>query len=125
MLEDFKGQVSWIKPMLLILNTFMETIINSLNKNLTISDNMAAQIVPVVFSAFPSPTNPVEIPWKMSFPPTAILVGNVSPNIPIPEGNTFIYWQIGPNGQIQIINMAGPTPTSTAPITLTLVIFSR
>jgi hypothetical protein len=44
MAEDFYDQKSWIGKLLQPLNTFMEQVTLALNKRLTISDNLQAQL---------------------------------------------------------------------------------
>lgn len=43
-LEDFSSQKSWISPLIEILNSFIINVIQALNRQLTISENMLAQI---------------------------------------------------------------------------------
>jgi hypothetical protein len=42
--EDFPDQKSWIAKLIWPLNQFMESVVSSLNKRLTFSENFAAQI---------------------------------------------------------------------------------
>ena len=123
--EDYPGQANWIRPMFLVLNNFMETVVDGLNRGLTVTDNMVGSILTQVFTSAPSSSSPVSIGWSQSLTPTAVLVGRVS-------GGTVsaapgISWQMNSaNTAILITGMFGvSTPTTSAPITLTLLVLTR
>ena len=45
--EDFKEQKSWIEPLFDVLNQFILSVVTALNRRLTISENMLAQVAQV------------------------------------------------------------------------------
>ncbi len=42
LLEDLKGAPEWIRPMVDVLNSFMESVYQAMNKNITFSQNIAS-----------------------------------------------------------------------------------
>lgn len=125
-IEDFQSQKSWISKLFLPLNVFMESVATALNQNLTLKDNMAADIKTVTFSSVPTAAAPAPVAWTLKVAPVAIFVGQVARL----DGTAFtvsadvgIQWTFGQNG-LQIINLVGIIPTSSAQYTLTLVAFT-
>ena len=120
MVDDFKNQKEWIRPLFYVLNQFMEATINALNHGLTLNANCAASIVTVNLTTVPTASSPVSVPWNLQTQPTAIHIGNIA-------GATItaaveIQWTY--NAGLKITNLVGVTPTNTAPITLTLTCFT-
>ena len=118
--EDFAEQKAWIRPLFLVLNQFMETVVTGLNRTLTLKENMAADIITVTLSSVPSANSPLVVAWSLPKPPVALLIGNVT-------GTTLttaasIQWAY--ETSLQITNLVGCTPTAAAPVTLTLVAFT-
>jgi hypothetical protein len=55
--EDVKGAPGWINPLLDTLNSFMETVYQALNKNITFTENVACVLKEVSYttvSTYPS-----------------------------------------------------------------------
>lgn len=124
--EDFQEQKSWINKLFLPLNTFMESVFSALNKNLTITDNMAAEVKVVQFSSVPSFANPLPLSWTLNRAPTAIVVANAQlvtgANFVLTQAVT-VQWAWTATG-LQITNLLGVTPTSSNLYNVTLVIFT-
>ena len=119
--EDFPQQKSWIRPMFQILNLFMESIVTSINRKLTIRGNMAADMQSVTLYSAPSAANPFPLQWQLTETPASILIGGIS-GVTI-SAAVSLQWSYDNKG-LNITNLIGVTPTNTAPITLQLVIFT-
>jgi len=134
--EDFASQRKWISPLLLILNSFVEAVVNVLNKGLTLVDNSTSDIKTVTLSNVPTPTTdagavgPTIIAWAKPLPPVAILVGKVlqvSGSPPAIQVFTLAsavqvsFAMASDNKSIHITGVAGITPTQTTQYVLTLI----
>lgn len=123
-LEDYATQKSWIGPLIIILNTFMNAVVSALTKNLTLVDNSTSDIKYMVLNAVPTLTAPTSVSWTKSISPVAVIVGNTQLS-----GSTFnlsaavqVQWQMNATGTaLQVTNVVGITPTQTNQYTLTLI----
>lgn len=121
LLEDVKSQKSWIQPLLLSLNTFMEQMVAALNKNLTIGENTTGQVDDVTLAG----AWPVNYSWTKSQTPVAVIVGNVVRA----DGSSFTLssavqpqWAMSADGKsVQISGVTGITPSGATQYVLTLV----
>ncbi len=121
LIEDFPTQKSWISPLLLILNTFFESVVSAFNKNLTLVDNTTSDIKTVTLSG----TLPVSVSWTKPAKPAAVLVGNVS----LTSGADVtlsaalgITWSMSDDGKsLQVQTVFGITPSTTNKYVLTLI----
>lgn len=123
--EDFQEQNDWIGRLLAPLNTFQERIISSLQGNLTIADNMAAEVKEVRLDG----TYPVKLPWGQLSPPKAVVVGGIRRN----DGSdpwsgvtaaVQAQWQFKSTGQLHLTNVVGITPTAAAVYYITLLCYT-
>jgi hypothetical protein len=58
--EDLKGAPDWVRPMIEVLNSFMETVYQALNRNITFSENVSCFIKEITYktpSAYPAMDN--------------------------------------------------------------------
>lgn len=137
--EDFASEKKWISPLLLVLNSFMETVFGALNKALTIADNMSGDVKTIILSNVPTPSTmggangPTSVAWGKPNLPKAVLVANVEQLSGSPlAASTFtlatavqVQFQMSTdNKSLQIIGVAGITPTQTTQYRLTLVCFT-
>ncbi len=123
-IEDFASQKSWIGPFLIILNSFMSAVIDALTKGLTLADNSTSDIRYVTLTSVPTLTAPTSILWSKPMAPIAIMVGNIRLNtgdFTLADAVQVQYKMSPSNTAIQITNVVGITPTSTAQYTLTLI----
>ena len=126
-IEDYASQKSWIGPFLLILNSFMQAIFSSLNKQLTLVENTTSDIKTITLLTPPSASAPASIAWTKDTRPQAVIVGNVV--LKSTSGNTYtlsnavqVQWQMSTlNDSLQITQVSGITPSGTDQYTLTLV----
>lgn len=129
-LEDYASQKSWIGPLLLILNQFMNAVVTALNKQLTLVDNTTSDIRVVQLSSVPTFAAPTSVAWVKSNLPVAVLVGAVRP-----VGSSFssfvistaiqVQWQMSAdNKSLQVVGLTGITPTTSSQYSLTLVCIS-
>ena len=69
--EDLKEAPSWIDKLLYPINTFIESVYNALNKNITFTDNIACQIKQISFTTQAAYTDGGSANWTdISFPNT-------------------------------------------------------
>lgn len=124
LVEDFPGQKAWIAPLLLIFNTFTESVVNAFNSNLNVADNMSGDILTMKFSG----TLPVSVSWSKKTPPVAVIVGNAyrTDGTAITLSNAVgIVWQMSSDGKsVQVTSLTGITPSTSTPYALTLVCFA-
>lgn len=121
LLEDFKTQKAWIQPLLLVVNNFMEAVVSSLNRNLTIAENTTGQVDTVTLDG----TWPVSFAWKGMRTPIALLIGNVQRA----DGTSFtlgaavqVQWAMSSdNKSVQLSGVTGITPSGTAQYFLTII----
>lgn len=73
LLEDLKGAPAWIRPLVGVINSFMETVYQAMNKNITHAENIASQIREVTYKT-PStyPTGAEQITFNSSLKTKAI-----------------------------------------------------
>lgn len=123
-MEDYATQKSWIGPLLIILNTFINTVVSALTKNLTLIENTTSDIKTITLSSVPTSSLTVNIAWTKAVVPVAVLVGNVklTSGAFTLSSAVQVQWQMSPdNKSLQIINVVGITPTQTSQYTLTLI----
>lgn len=124
--EDFMDQKSWISRLFMPLNTFMESVITAFNRNLTLTENLSADIKTVLFTTVPTGTSPVNVAWTLKHAPVAIMIGQISRLDAAAFTLTVapaIQWSWTTSG-LQITNLIGVTPSSAVPYNLTLVCFT-
>lgn len=126
MLQDFVSQKSWISPMFVIINTFMQALITALSSNLTVKDNLSGKVESVTLTALPSIRTPYQILWRMSAAPTIMLKANITSvqNTVLTEAFDFQWAYDSTNGVINIYNIIGITPTLSNSFTITFVILT-
>lgn len=126
-IEDFQVAKKWIGPLFQILNVFMEAVVSAFNKNLTIKDNLAADIKTVTLTSPPSDSSPAAVSWSLASPPIALLIGNVTRVdgglLTIVTTAVQVQWRFGPSG-LQLTKVVGITPSSTDQYTLTILAFT-
>lgn len=124
-IEDYASQKNWIGPFLIILNTFMTTVVTALTKNLTLVDNTTSDIKYVTLSGVPTPTAPISVSWNKPIVPIAVILGNIrlSTGASLTLSNAVqIQWQMSQdNKSLQVTNIVGVTPSSSSQYILTLV----
>lgn len=123
-LEDYSTQKSWIGPLLIILNTFMSSVVSALTKQLTLIDNTTSDIKTVTLAGVPTSTAPVSVSWTKQLTPIAVIVGNVkltSGSFTLSSAVSVQWAMSQDNRSLQITNVVGITPTQTNQYVLTLV----
>lgn len=86
--EDFKSQVSWIETLLYPLNLFIQGVTSALRNQLTIKENLLAQINTMLITTQSSVTAPASFPeqygvipagtYSVSLPSATLLTSPVS-----------------------------------------------
>jgi hypothetical protein len=124
-IEDYASQKGWIGPFLIVMNTFMTTVVSALSKNLTIIDNTTSDIKYMTLSGVPTSTAPVSVAWTKNIIPIAVMLGNIrlASGAPLTLSSAAqIQWQMSQdNKSLQVTNIVGVTPTSSTQYVLTLV----
>lgn len=126
-IDDYPTQKEWIGPFLLILNTFMQSLVSSLNDNLTLIENTTSDIKTIALITPPSVAAPAKVAWTKTRKPIAVVVGNVSLKSSTGASYTLgdavqVQWQMSPlNDSLQITQVSGIVPSGTEQYTLTLV----
>lgn len=108
--EDLKGAPDWIRPMIDVLNSFMETVYQALNRNITFSENVACYIKEITYktpTAYPT-MDPVYFQNDLRTRATGIMVLQVydKADYTAPPGPVYIPW-IETNGRIAINSITG------------------
>ena len=124
-IEDYASQKSWIGPFLIVMNSFMTTVVSALTKNLTLIDNTTSDIKYIQLSGVPTATAPASVAWTKQIIPLSVVVGNIR----LSTGAAFtlssavqVQWQMSSdNKSLQITNIVGITPTTSSQYILTLV----
>lgn len=118
LMETFSGQ-PWMEPLVNTLNQFMDEVVSSLDKDLTLTDNMAAEIRTVEVNG----TYPLKLAYTLNRRPVSVLVGDVKRS----DGTSFtltdavfVQWSFNQAGQLQIDNVVGISPSASVKYKLTL-----
>lgn len=124
-IEDYSTQKGWIGPFLIVMNTFMTTVVSALTKNLTLIDNTTSDIKYIQLSGVPTATAPVSVAWTKSIIPIAVLVGNVrlstGASLTLSSAVQVQWAMSSDNKSLQLTNVVGITPTGSTQYILTLV----
>lgn len=117
--ENFPDQ-KFMPQLLAPLNSFMQTVIRSLNKNLTLNENFDGQILTVTTDG----TFPLDILWENRNRPTIAFIGScreVSGEHTTITTAIFLDWEMTASGSFRINNIAGLNATSSNPFNLKIV----
>lgn len=121
--EEFKDQKAWIGKLLVTINDFMSSVNSALNRSLTIKENLAADMRTVELDG----ALPLKLSWDLKVRPRAVLVGDVyrsdGTEITLVDG-VAIRWSFNQSGQLQIDQVVGISPSTSARYKLELVAFT-
>jgi hypothetical protein len=122
--EDFQDQKKWIGKLFQPINTFMELVVSAFDRNLTLTENVAADILYPVFTSVPTATAPLSLAWRLKVAPIALVVADVQSTV----GTSFtisaavqVQWTYTDNSGLQITNLVGLTPTNNDQYRLTIL----
>ena len=73
-MQDYLTQQSWIGPLLLNLNGFMDSTVNAFNKSLTLAANTTSDVKILTLSSVPTALAPASVNWTKPNRPIAVLV---------------------------------------------------
>lgn len=109
--EDLKDAPSWVSGVIDPINSFMENVYNSLNKNITLQDNIASFVKEITYktdSSYPSAQEIVTFQNSLRTSPIGIMVMQVydKANYTPAPGPVYIPW-INDNGTITISTITG------------------
>lgn len=109
--EDIKEAPNWVNGIIGPVNTFMESVYQSLNKNITFDQNIASFIKEITYrtpSTYPTGVEIVQFQNNLRTKPIGIIVLQVydKTNYTAPPGPVYIPW-IEDNGTININTITG------------------
>jgi hypothetical protein len=104
--------------MIVPLNNFMESVTRALNKQLTFSDNMDAQVITFTSDG----TFPVKLRWDRPSKPIALWIGQITRVDGATVGlSTAVTLEWTYTGQIEILDTVGLTSSSTDQHQVTII----
>jgi len=92
--EDIKEAPQWVERLILPINSFFETVYNALTKNITLHENISAQIKELEFNTLSTYNGSVDEWEELKFPKTikhranAVLLAQIIDQGPIGENLT-------------------------------------
>jgi hypothetical protein len=115
--EDLRDAPSWVTYLLNPLNTFMESVYSALDSNLTLGDNISADIVTISFKTRSDygTTTPLTDGWEVQkvksttrYRPKSVVVGGIvdKEKFSTITSNIFVHWEFL-NGFINIKYITG------------------
>ena len=109
--EDVKGAPSWANPLLNTLNSFMETVYQGFNKNITFSENIGCSIRQITYntpSTYPTGVEPIRLEARLKVKATGVLLMQIydRTNYTPPDGPVYIPWTED-NGEIVLGTITG------------------
>lgn len=113
----------WLPLLLDPLNRFMDEVTRAFNRQLTLKENLAADIKTVVLDG----NYPVTFKWDQKSRPTAVIIGQcreVSENHTVVSDALYVDWEYTQEGMLQINAVPNLNPTTSNKFNLTLVIFT-
>jgi hypothetical protein len=75
--EDVKGAPSWVTPIIETLNSFMETVYQAMNRNITLTENVACNIKEITYktpSSYPAGVDTVQFVTGLKTKAIGVLV---------------------------------------------------
>ena len=123
--EDVKSAPSWISGIIDPVNSFMEAVYQSLNKNITLTENIASFVKEIIYttpSTYPSGVEQVIFMNQLRAKPTGLMVMQAyerSSYIPA-TGPVYVPW-VEDDGDIILSTVTGLAANKT--YVLRLVIF--
>lgn len=127
LVEDFISQKEWIAKLFQPINGFMEGVASVFDRNISIKDNMAADLITITLEKVPTVADPFPVKWSLGARPMSVHVGNVvkTDNTALTlTAGVFVQWAYDANNGLRLTNIVGVTPSSTTKYNLTLVIFT-
>lgn len=128
LVEDFLDQKEWIGNLFTPLNVFMDGVVSSLTKGISIKDNCAGDIMTITTTRVPTVAVPIILGWDYRLgTPKSVHIGNVARV----DGNTFaltatpgVQWNYSSKDGILITNIFGVVPSQVDKFYITYVIFA-
>lgn len=111
--------LKWMQEFLGLLNPFIEEVNRALNRQLTVSENMAGAMRVVRIDH----TYPVKFRWELASPPRAAWIVYARPvdgsHIAFTEA-PYLDWEIGADGSFQINEVVG-LPSTAVPWNIRII----
>lgn len=117
--EDFP-KLDWMPQLLAPINRFVDDVIRSLNKQLTVTDNMDGALLTVIVDG----TYPLDVKWTGRSLPKAAWIGQCRETTGDHTNFTnplFLDWGFTADGLFRINNITGLTASGTNKFTVTIV----
>lgn len=115
--EDLKDAPGWVNGITSPVNTFMENVYNSLNRNLTLGENIASftqELTYTTVNTYPTGQTNISFLNQLKTKPIGVMVMQVydkATYIPAP-GPVYIPW-VEVNGSIIVYPITGLEPSKT------------
>ena len=120
--EDLKDSPSWVNPLLEVVNSFMENVYQTLNRNISFQDNINSQIKLITIkttSSYPT-MEPVEFASTLKTKPIGCLVLQAYEKTTMAPVNAAIAWN-EINGVITITSVSGLSASSSYVVRLLVI----
>jgi hypothetical protein len=127
LVEDFMEQKDWISKLFIPLNNFMDGTFGTLNRGVTLRQNMAADLKVVTVNRVPTAADYIGLPWSIPQKPISLHIGRIvrTDNTAVVLANAVqVQWEYDSSKGLRLINLIGITPTATATYDLTIAIFT-
>ena len=125
LIEDLKGAPDWVRPLVVILNPFMELTYQALNRNITFDQNIAAFTRDIIYktpSTYPTGVEQVSFMNELKLKPigvTVIQAYDRSNYVPAP-GPVYAPW-VDDNNTIRIGTITGLEANKTYVVRLLVI----
>lgn len=122
-LSESFADLEWAPRLLEPLNAFIESIVQGLNNQLTISENMDG----VVKTLLVDGTYPQKFVWSRTGKPTVAFIGGLSPvgSATTPADAVSLYWDYDGQGGFRVLDIPGLAATTTNKYYVTIVALTR
>lgn len=120
--ENF-ADLEWAPRLLDPLNAFIESVVQGLNNQLTISENFDGVVTRLVVDGI----YPQKFQWKRTAKPTVAFIGGISPigSATTPTDAVSLYWDYDGQGGFRVLDVPGLAATTTNKYSVTIVALTR
>lgn len=123
--EDMKGSETWINPMIDTVNSFMESVYQALNKNITFQENVSSFIREFTYttvSTYPTDQPVIQFQNQLRTKPIGVFVLQAydrSNYVPAP-GPVYVPW-VDVDGAINVSTITGLAASKSYTVRLLIV----